>query len=431
MKPNFENRTVFLGDNLDFLRGMNSECVDLIYVDPPFNKKKKFTAPIGSQAEGASFRDYFTKEDVKDEWVEELRQENYELHSFLSGVKAMGNSYSYCYLVYMAIRIIECHRILKKTGSFYLHCDPTMSHYLKLLLDCVFGDKQFRNEIVWCYKERELSKKYWNKKHDTILFCSKSSKSTFNWKSVAEEYSEYTINKKFKHTDEHGKKYRLRYKDGRNDPAVESEDTYRQYLGVGVPPRDWLFMPILNQASKERTGWPTQKPLALMEKIISASSNPGDLVIDPFCGCATTCVAAERLGRNWVGIDVAKVAWVQIEKRLNEHVPADMFRGEANFSTTPPTRGKDDIRPKKYVYVMSNPIYKGMYKVGVATDAKARLNSFQTADPKRGYKLEFKILTAHYKTLEPYIHRKFNGDHEWVPGDLADVIHAIKNYKPA
>ena len=418
MKPNFENRTIFLGDNLDFLRGMNSECVDLICTDPPFNKKKEFTAPIGSQAEGASFLDYFTKEDVKDEWVEEVRQENYELHSFLSGVKAMGDSYSYCYLVYMAIRIIECRRILKKTGSFYLHCDPTMSHYLKLLLDCVFGDKQFRNEVIWNYRRWPAKQENFQRMHDVIFRYSMRKQVT--WNQLYEPLAASTIKA------DKGKKIINVFKEGKRMRGVKTGEE-----SLGAPLRDVWDLGVIAPTAKERTGWPTQKPLALYERIISASSNPDDMVLDPFCGCVTTCIAAERLQRNWVGIDVAKEAWVQIEKRLAKDVPADMFRGEANFSTTPPTRGKDDIRPKKYVYVMSNPIYKGMYKVGVAADAKARLNSFQTADPRRGYKLEFKILTAHYKTLEPYIHRKFNGDHEWVPGDLADVIHAIKNYKPA
>ncbi|MDD9823336.1 MAG: GIY-YIG nuclease family protein, partial [Gammaproteobacteria bacterium] len=120
-----------------------------------------------------------------------------------------------------------------------------------------------------------------------------------------------------------------------------------------------------------------------------------------------------------------------IERRLTTEVPPDLFRGAANFSTTPPKRGKSDERPKKYVYVISNPAYPGMYKVGVATNAEARLNQFQTGDPKRRYQLEYKKMTPEYKTLEPYIHRQFDGDHEWVPGALADIIAAIKNYRPA
>ncbi len=403
MKPNIKSRTVFLGDNIDFLRGINSACVDLIYADPPFNKKKQFTAPIGSEAEGASFSDYFGAEDIKDEWVEELRQENHELHSLLIGVNAMGNSYNYCYLVYMAIRLIECHRVLKSTGSFYLHCDPTMSHYLKLLLDCIFGGKQFQNEFIWYYGGGGAGKNRWGWKHDVLLFFTKSANWTFNMDAV-----------RVPHKWSQGQ---LRA-DGSQRSLEKGKIADDVFVRHGVMP--W---------SKERTGYPTQKPLALLERIISASSNPGDFVLDPFCGCVTTCIAAERLERNWVGIDVAREAWKQIEQRLEKDVPSDLLRGEANFSRTPPQRGKQDARAKKYVYVISNPAYPGIYKVGVATNAEARLASYQTADPKRRYQLEFKILTAEYKTLEPHIHRKFDGDHEWVPGKLADIIAAMKTYQ--
>ena len=398
MKPNIKSRTVFLGDNLDFLRGINSECVDLIYADPPFNKKKEFTAPIGSQAEGASFLDLFGREDVKDEWVEDLRRENFDLYAFLSGIRGGGNSYNYCYLVYMAIRLLECHRILKKTGTFYLHCDPTMNWGLRAVLDCIFGDKNFRNEIVWCYKFGGHSKKGFAKKHDTIFRYSKSKQFTFNEKLMRE---------------------------------FETKSNWGQRADGKLLTDWWADIPIINTMAKERTGWPTQKPLSLLERIIIASSNKGDLVLDPFCGCATTCIAAERLDREWVGIDVAKEAWNQIERRLKNEVPPDMFRGEANFSTTPPKRGKEDSRVRKFVYVISNPAYKGMYKVGVANNAEARLSQYQTADPKRRYKLEYKIETPEYKTLEPYIHNKFDGDHEWVPADLNEIIDAIKSYRPA
>lgn len=397
MKANLKSRTVFLGDNLDFLRGINSECVDLIYADPPFNKKKQFTAPIGSQAEGANFLDLFAKEDIKDEWVEDFRQENYDLYSFLVGIRGIGNSYNYCYLVYMAIRLIECHRILKTTGTLYLHCDPTMNWGLRAVLDCIFGDQYFGNEIVWCYKFGGHSKRGFAKKHDTIFRYTKSGKFTFNEKLMRE---------------------------------FTTKSNWGQRADGKLITDWWDDIPVINTMAKERTGWPTQKPLPLLERIIEASSNKGELVLDPFCGCATTCIAAERLEREWVGIDVAKEAWNQIERRLNSEVPADMFRGEAHFSTTPPKRGKDDARPQKYVYVISNPAYKGVYKVGVAKNAEARLNNYQTGDPQRRYKLEFKKLTPEYKTLEPYIHRKFNGDHEWVPGDLTAIINAIKSYRP-
>ena len=437
IKPNIKSRTVYLGDNLPFLRGINSACVDLIYADPPFNKKKEFTAPIGSQAEGASFLDLFAKEDIKDEWLEEFRQENYELHSFLEGIKTIGNSYNYCYLVYMAVRFIECHRILKETGTLYLHCDPTMSWGLRVMLDCIFGERNFVNEIVWCYRTGGASKRRWAVKHDVILMYAKEQKqyrhNVLKTRSYVEQPAEQIeqsyIKNAIKSGTEQGVKW-WEYMSGRDLMRIYKDENTKSYFTM-VNCRDWWNdIKAVSRFSGERTGYPTQKPLDLLLRIIKASSNEGDLVLDPFCGCVTTCVAAERLRRDWVGIDVAKEAWNQIEKRLEKEVPPELFRGEANYSTTPPKRGEEDTRPQKYVYVISNPAYKGMYKVGVATDAEARLNQFQTADPKRRYKLEFKLRTPEYKTLEPHIHQKFDGDHEWVPGELDEIIKAIKSYRP-
>ena len=142
-QANLNNRTIFCRDNIDVLQGINSNSIDLIYLDPPFNKNKVFTAPIGSSAEGASFKDTFREEDIKDEWVQSIKEDHIELHHFLNGIKAISSNkyylYNYCYLSYMAIRLIEMRRVLKDTGSIYLHCDPTMSHYLKLLMDIIFG----------------------------------------------------------------------------------------------------------------------------------------------------------------------------------------------------------------------------------------------------------------------------------------------------
>ena len=467
MKPNIQSRTVFLGDNLDFLRGINSECVDLIYADPPFNKKKEFTAPIGSQAEGAGFLDLFAEEDIKDEWVDAFRHENFELHSYLSGIKAIGNSYNYCYLVYMAIRILECHRVLKRSGSFYLHCDQTMSHYLKLLLDCIFSEKNFRGDIIWksAPNKNDARKRKFGNRTNNVFHYTKGDKFTFN--TLFDPLSDEHVSKSYRYRDKRGRYMTAPlYSNtalggyGKQKPFTfnglnkrwfntletlqkfDAEDRLHISKSGGVrkkvylseskgTPKSNLWEDINFVQGDEGVGWPTQKPLALMERIITASSHPGDWVLDPFCGCVTTCIAAEILGREWVGIDVAKEAWNQIECRLKKEVPADMFRGEPHFSTTPPKRGKSDARPKKYVYVISNPAYPGMYKVGVAANAESRLNQFQTADPKRRYQLEYKILTPEYKTLDPYIHREFDGDHEWVPGELDAIIDAIKRYRPA
>ncbi len=187
---NVLNRTIFCDDNLDVLRGINSECIDLIYLGPPFNKNKKFTAPIGTSAEGAEFSDIFSADDVKYEWLVTLEQNQPELNHYLNGIKGIGKPYNFCYLAYMAIRIIECKRVLKRSGSIYLHCDPTMSHYLKTTLDCIFGEDNFRNEIIWCYsrpsapRQRQLSRV-----HDTILWYSNGSHWTFNPNPIRQPYA--------------------------------------------------------------------------------------------------------------------------------------------------------------------------------------------------------------------------------------------------
>ena len=181
---NVPNRTIFCKDNFDIMQGINSGCIDLIYLDPPFNKNKTFIAPMKSTAKGASFDDIFKKEKVKDEWIRVIKKQHPVIYDFLLSVKRMGNDYNYYYLIYMTIRLIECHRLLKSTGSLYLHCDPTMSHYLKLVLDCIFGEKNFRNEIVWQYFMGGKPKKDFANKHDIILRYSKSNKWIFNLQRI-------------------------------------------------------------------------------------------------------------------------------------------------------------------------------------------------------------------------------------------------------
>ena len=179
MQKTLRNRTIFCRDNLEILRGIDSETIDLIYLDPPFNKKKEFTAPIGSSAEGAVFHDYFREEDIKEEWLGLIADQYPNLYQYIHGIGNIAHKSNKYYLCYMAIRLIELHRILKDTGSLYLHCDTTMSHYLKLLLDCIFGDGNFRNEIIWCYKSGGASPKYFSRKHDTIFFYSKGENYNF------------------------------------------------------------------------------------------------------------------------------------------------------------------------------------------------------------------------------------------------------------
>ena len=293
---NFANRTLFIADNLDIMRGMDSETVDLIYLDPPFNTKRNFKAPIGSPAEGAEFKDIWTDEDVKHEWHGQIAENHEALHQIIQASALTADRSMMLYLMAMSIRLIEMKRILKPTGSIYLHCDPTASHYLKLVMDDVFGRGNFRNEIIWSYRRWPAKQPNFQRMHDAILRYSKTSNAT--WNQLYEPLAASTLKadggKKIKNVlNEEGKRVRG-VKSGEDSP--------------GAPMRDVWNIGVIAPTAKERTGYPTQKPLALLERIIKASSNEGDIVLDPFCGCATACVAAEKLQRQWVGIDISPSA---------------------------------------------------------------------------------------------------------------------------
>ena len=339
MQATLKTRSIFCRDNLEVMRGMNSDLVDLIYLDPPFNKKKQFTAAIGSSAEGASFHDYFHCDDIGDEWLGLIADEYPGIFDYIQGVGGIGHRSNQYYLCYMAIRLIEMHRILKDSGSLYLHCDSTMSHYLKLLLDCIFGEQNFRNEIVWCYGAGHPPKKDFARKHDIIYRYSKTEERTFNVDNAALRipFNDTSVKMHFSHVDSDGRAYR-KYASGK-----------RAYKDEGkVVPDYWIDIDgqkARSPISSEYIGFPTQKPLALLERIIHASSNEGDLVMDPFCGSATTCVAAEKLGRRWIGIDISEKAYQLVESRLQHEVynaglsaTAAAGRPEVILRTDLPTR---------------------------------------------------------------------------------------------
>ncbi len=422
---NVKNRTIFCHDNLEILQGIDTESIDLIYLDPPFNKKKVFTAPIGSSAEGAEFSDVFREGDVKAEWVQTIKEDHDELYSFLNGIKNIRNSYNYCYLCYMAIRLIEMHRILKNTGSLYLHCDPTMSHYLKILLDCIFGEKNFRNEIVWNYKRWSNVSRDFQKMHDIVFRYSKTENINFN--ILYQDYANIDFIEDTVRGVVDGKLQRLKDKDGNY--------IKRKKKNKGVSMHDtWVDINFVAPTSKERTGYPTQKPLELLERIIKVSSNKGDIVLDPFCGCATTCVASEKLGRKWIGIDISIKAYELVKLRLKKEV-ADSehlsdYQNVLNFQTQPPIRKDRTNRDleQKYVYIISNQSYEEEYKVGIAKHWQSRLNSYQTSDPNRRYRMEHKILTHSYRKVEKYIHKKFHARNEWISGNLKDIKREINAY---
>ena len=305
---NWKNHTIWTGDNLPIMRGMNSESVDLIYLDPPFNSKQDYAAPIGSEAAGAEFKDTWTLSDVDAEWINLIESKNPALYRVLLAAMTASDK---SYLVYMAARILEMRRLLKPTGSIYLHCDPTMSHYLKLVMDAIFGRAQFRNEIVWCYRKWSVRARQFARNHDVILFYSGSRDSTFNAQYVS--VSDLTMKRWG------GRQQQAILVDGVRQAGTTDEKAQS-------PCPDWWEISVINPNAKERVGYPTQKPLKLLERVIAASSNAGDVVLDPFCGCATACIAAELQGRLWTGIDISPKASDLVKRRMGREVGV-MYKG--------------------------------------------------------------------------------------------------------
>ena len=376
-EPNFASQTIWTGDNLPILRGLNSESVDLIYLDPPFNSKADYAAPIGSRAAGAAFKDTWTLRDVDVSWLDLIEAKHPALWRVVQAAMTPSDK---SYLVYMAARLLEMRRVLRETGSIFLHCDPTMSHYLKLTMDAVFGPGRFWAEITW---KRTSA-------HNDRLFASTSDTllayggATQNPDAVRVPLAEKNVATKYRYTDARGR-YRTGdltgpgVSDGESgkpwrgfDPgaigrcwSVPRTGRYARhldaallpgYLGIegvharldaldaagmihystrgGMPslrrylfddagqlPGDvWTDIEVVNSQAKERTGYPTQKPLTLLERIIRAASNPGDVVLDPFCGCATTCIAAETSERQWIGIDISPKAAELVSDRMRREV---------------------------------------------------------------------------------------------------------------
>jgi len=253
-----EKNKLYCCDNLELLPTFISESVDLIYIDPPFFSNRNYEIIWGDEAEIRSF---------EDRWE--------------GGINV--------YVDWMKQRVMELHRVLKPTGSFYLHCDWHAGHYLKVMCDEVFGQRNFQNEIVWCYRTGGASKRRWSRKHDNIFFYTKSAQYTFK------PTKERVLYDKPFFTD-------------------KKDDQGRYY--ADVLPVDWWQIQAVINVSKERYNYPTQKPEALLEKIIRASSNEGDLVLDAFCGCGTTLAVAQRLERRWIGIDISPSAIALIKNRL-------------------------------------------------------------------------------------------------------------------
>ena len=329
---NFSNRTLFWGDNIDFLRAMNSQTVDLIATDPPFNKGRDFHATPDSLAAGARFQDRWKwDEEAHPQFTDALRDDpkNANVWNVIQSARSSWGDDMGAFLCFMGVRLLEMRRVLKPTGSIYLHCDPTASHYLKALMDAVFGRKNFRNEIIWAYTGPSNTTRWFPRKHDTILYYAKSDMAGFNRDDVRVPYKQLNV--------QHQKEG-----DGRGIGGNLTRENVDDYRERGKVPEDyWLEdrdgMSPVGRSPKERTGYPTQKPLALYERIIKASSNEGDLVLDPFAGCATTAVAAERLNRQWVAIDL----WKETKDLIVHRLEAEqrMFAVEQlTVTQTPPAR---------------------------------------------------------------------------------------------
>ena len=269
--------------------------VDLVYIDPPFASGADYAKKVYIRRNPKIAESIASAEQQLD--IDELREFEETMYGDVWDKEK--------YLNWMYENLMAIKSVMSENASIYVHLDWHIGHYVKILMDEIFGEDNFKNEVIWVYKERESSTRYYNRKHDTIYFYTRSDDYIFNYKEIWEEYSETTL-KKFKYVDKNGERYRLRYKDGRNDPTVESESTYRQYLkdAGGTLPRDWFIIPIVNQAANEREDYATQKPEALLERIIKASSNERMLVTDFFGGSGVTAAVAAKLGRRFITCDV-------------------------------------------------------------------------------------------------------------------------------
>jgi len=356
--PNWKNRTLFHGDNLKFLRAMNSESVDLIATDPPFNKNRDFHATPDSLAAGAKFQDRWSWEkDVHEEWVDEIKDDHPRLMEAIESARYAHSDGMGAYMCFMAVRLLAMRRVLKSTGSIYLHCDPTASHYLKACMDAIFGWKQFQNEIVWNKGYRGTPRKNrYQQEHDIILFYANGRGQTWNKQTVP--YKDESLGR-YNKVDEDGKRYAL-IKRRRTDGTIYYGKCYPQGKLIG----DVITLPTMASTDKERTGYPTQKPLALYERIISASTNKGDIVLDPFCGCATTLVAAEGLDRQWAGIDIWEGAHELVIKRLKDK--SGLF-GDVTFTKELPERTDAGDTSSPFLQVKTR-------RYGFATEAWQRLS---------------------------------------------------------
>ena len=368
------SNALYYGDNLSVLReSIATESVDLIYLDPPFNSNANYNvlfkspAGAGSQAQIEAFEDtWHWGHESEDAFDQVMRSGNTNAADMLRAVRTfLGDNDMMAYLAMMAVRLIELHRVLKPKGSLYLHCDPTASHYLKILMDAVFGAERFINEIVWkrygAHNDIGQGSKHYGRVQDIILFYSKAKDRT--WNQIYTPQTKEYIEERFTYVDANGRRYTDTPLTGpggpeKGNPVYDwnghtrawrvSKKTMQKmhdtnelhytktgyvrgklYLdeAKGIPLQSlWTDIASLAGRMPERLNYPTQKPVSLLERIVTVSSNPGDVVLDPFCGCGTAIHAAQLLGRVWVGIDITHLAISLIERRLKDSFPGISFQ---------------------------------------------------------------------------------------------------------
>ena len=390
---NAVNRGVYIADNLSFLRSLNDECIDLVCVDPPFAKNDTFTGdrirpPLSAEereierrllagwgvtnareAEAAGivwpdgdlqggYRDIWSWEgDIHEEWLTSIEEDYPAIHGAIETARLGHSDGMAAYLCYMAIRLLEIHRVIKPSGCLYLHCDDTAGAHLHQLLEVIFGPENYRNEIKWRRTSAHSDSKRWSSVIDTIMYFAKSE--SHQWNPQRGPYDAEYVNDKYRHDDNDGRgRYRL---DNMTSPNPRPNMMY-EWQGHASPQKGWRYsretmaqldsegriwypdskqrrpqlkrylsempgrlldnfwgdIPPINSQARERTGYPTQKPVALAERIIAASTNPGDVVLDCFAGCAYAGVAAERLGRQWVACDFNPRAWTVFKRQFNK-----------------------------------------------------------------------------------------------------------------
>ena len=359
---NAVNRGVYISDNLPFLKSLNDGCIDLVCIDPPFAKNETFgrknskapdpLKPPLSDAEKATeltllarwdirneqdaaragidwpetrYRDIWSWQDVHEEWLKDIEDSYPGVHKLIEATQEIHGEGTAAYLCYMAIRLFEIRRVLKNTGSLYLHCDHTAGAYLRQLLDAVFGKENFRNEIAWCYTGPSNTTRWFPRKHDAILFYGKSDQAIFNRDKVKVPYSEAFLSRR--RYSEGSQGITAGYSEGRTPEEVANEFTGK------VVEDYWNDIPML--IGNERTGYPTQKPVALAERIIKASCPEGGVVLDCFAGCAYVAVAAEREGRDWLACDINPRAWTVFKRQFSKPKLATLTCAEPTHNVQP------------------------------------------------------------------------------------------------